>query len=70
MQEIGHGSANSPFVRTDAYADFVETLLQSRSKWSLPATEFYVAHLLTGIRPDEWLSVRRWTRGDDKEPGL
>lgn len=42
-----------------AHVAFVTALRTSRSKWAAAATDFYVASLLTGIRPDEWDDARK-----------
>lgn len=59
-------------VRADVHVTLLTVLRCSRSKWAVPATDYYVAHLLTGIRPDDWSSVRRWSLGDGENemPGL
>ncbi|WP_151638077.1 hypothetical protein [Noviherbaspirillum aerium] len=64
-QQFPSGGAAS---RTQAYIRFINALHDSRSKWSVPAIEFYVSHLMTGIQPDDWQTVLRWDL--DGQPGL
>lgn len=64
-QQFPSGGAAS---RAQAYIRFIKALHESRSKWSVPAIEFYVSHLMTGIHPDDWHTVLRWDL--DGEPGL